>query len=76
MKRVYFTLTLMSLFGGLNAFAQSYKTIDGVKYGLMKDGKCIVIGDDGATGDITFENEVEIDGEMRTVTGVCGSGNY
>ena len=76
MKRVYFTLTLMSLFGGLNAFAQSYKTEGGVKYGLMKDGKCVVIGADGATGDITFENEVEIGGEMRTVTGVCGSGNY
>ncbi|WP_278779671.1 leucine-rich repeat domain-containing protein [Leyella stercorea] len=76
MKRVYFTLTLMSLFGGLNAFAQTYTTIDGVKYGLMQNGKCVVIGADGATGDITFENEVEIDGEMRTVTGVCGSGNY
>lgn len=76
MKRVYFTLTLMSLFGGLNAFAQSYKTIDGVKYGLMKDGQCVVIGDDGAKGDITFENEVEIDGGKYTVTGVCGSGNY
>lgn len=62
MKRVYFTLALMSLFGGLNAFAQSYTTIDGVKYGLMKDGQCVVIGDDGAKGDITFENEVEIDG--------------
>lgn len=46
MKRVYFTLALMSLFGGLNAFAQTYKTIGGVKYGLMKDNKtCIVIGD-------------------------------
>lgn len=76
MKRVYFTLTLMSLFGGLNAFAQSYTTIDGVKYGLMKDGQCVVIGDDGAKGDITFENEVEIDGGKHTVTGVCGSGNY
>ena len=76
MKRVYFTLALMSLFGGLNAFAQSYKTIDGVKYGLMKDGKCIVIGDDGATGDITFKNVVEIDGSPRTVTAVCGIGNY
>lgn len=76
MKRVYFTLTLMSLFGGLNAFAQSYTTIDGVKYGLMKDGQCVVIGADGATGDITFENEVVIDGSLRTVTGVCGWGNY
>lgn len=76
MKRVYFTLTLMSLFGGLNAFAQSYTTIDGVKYGLMKDGQCVVIGDDGAKGDITFENEVEIDGGKHTVTGVCGFGNY
>lgn len=76
MKRVYFTLTLMSLFGGLNAFAQSYTTIDDVKYGLMKDGQCVVIGDDGAKGDITFENEVEIDGGKHTVTGVCGSGDY
>lgn len=76
MKKVCFTLTLMSLFCGLNAFAQSYKTIGGVKYGLMKDGKCIVIGDDGATGDITFKNVVEIDGSPRTVTGVCGSGDY
>ncbi|WP_455054443.1 leucine-rich repeat domain-containing protein [Leyella stercorea] len=76
MKRVYFTLALMSLFGGLNAFAQSYTTIGGVKYGLMNDGKCIVIGADGATGDITFENEVVIDGSLRTVTGVCGWGNY
>lgn len=76
MKRFYFTLTLMSLFGGLNAFAQSYTTIGGVKYGLMQDGKCIVIGDDGATGDITFKKEVEIDGSPRTVTGVCGLGDY
>lgn len=76
MKRVYFTLTLMSLFGGLNAFAQSYTTIGGVKYGLMKDGKCIVIGDDDAKGVITFENEVVIDGAKHTVTGVCGQGNY
>ena len=76
MKKVFFTLTLMSLFGGLNAFAQSYKTIDGVKYGLMKDGKCIVIGDDDAKGVITFENEVVIDGAKHTVTGVCGQGNY
>lgn len=76
MKRVYFTLTLMSLFGGLNAFAQTYTTINGVKYGLMSDNKCIVIGDDGATGDITFENEVTINGGKHTVTGVCGSGDY
>lgn len=76
MKKVCFTLTLMSLFCGLNAFAQSYKTIGGVKYGLMNDGKCIVIGDDGATGVITFKNVVEIDGSPRTVTGVCGSEDY
>ena len=76
MKRIYFTLTLMSLFGGLNAFAQSYETIDGVKYGLMKDGQCIVIGDDGAKGDITFKKEVYINGGKHTVTAVCGSGNY
>ena len=76
MKRIYFTLTLMSLFGGLNAFAQTYTTIDGVKYGLMQDGKCIVIGDDNATGDITFKKEVEIGGIKYPVTAVCGSGNY
>ena len=77
MKRVYFTLTLMSLFGGLNAFAQSYTTIGGVRYGLMQDGKCIVIGAaDNAKGDITFENEVVIDGDKHIVTGVCGSGDY
>lgn len=76
MKRVYFTLTLMSLFGGLNAFAQSYETIDGVKYGLMKDGQCIVIGDDGAKGDITFKKEVYINGGKHIVTAVCGLGNY
>ena len=76
MKRVYFTLALMSLFGGLNAFAQSYTTIGGVRYGLMKDGKCIVIGANGATGDITFENEVVFDGVQHPVTGVCGSGDY
>ena len=76
MKRVYFTLTLMSLFGGLNAFAQSYETIDGVKYGLMKDGQCVVIGDDGAKGDITFKKEVYINGGKHTVTAVCGLGNY
>lgn len=76
MKKVFITLTLMSLFGGLNAFAQSYTTIGGVKYGLMNDGKCIVIGDDGANGVITFENEVEINNTKYTVTGVCGSEDY
>lgn len=76
MKRVYFTLALMSLFGGLNAFAQTYKTIGCVKYGLMSDNKCIVIGDAGATGDITFLKEVEFDDGMHTVTGVCGSEDY
>ena len=76
MKRVYFTLTLMSLFGGLNAFAQTYTTINGVKYGLMSDNKCIVIGDAGAKGDIKFENEVTINDHTYPVTGVCGSGDY
>ncbi len=76
MKRVYFTLALMSLFGGLNAFAQTYTTKDGVKYGLMKDNICVVIGDDGAKGDITFLKEVEFNDGMHTVTGVCGSGDY
>lgn len=76
MKRVYFTLALMSLFGGLNAFAQTYTTINGVKYGLMSDNKCVVIGDAGAKGDITFENEVTINDHTYPVTGVCGSGDY
>lgn len=76
MKRVYFTLALMSLFGGLNAFAQTYQTENGVKYGLMKNGECIVIGDAGATGDITFLKEVEINGIKYPVTGVCGSGDF
>ena len=77
MKRVYFTLALMSLFVGLNAFAQTYETINGVRYGLMQDNEtCIVIGDAGAKGDITFENEVMINGGKHTVTGVCGSGDY
>lgn len=74
MKRVYFGL--MSLFGGLNAFAQTYTTKNGVKYGLMSDNKCIVIGDAGAKGDITFENEVTINDHTYLVTGVCGSGDY
>lgn len=76
MKRVSFTLALMSLFGGLNAFAQTYTTKNGVKYGLMSDNKCIVIGDAGAKGDITFENEVTINDHTYLVTGVCGSGDY
>lgn len=76
MKRVYFTLALMSLFGGLNAFAQTYKIDNGVKYGLMQNGQCVVIGDAGATGDITFKKEVEFNDGMHTVTGVCGSGDY
>ena len=76
MKRVYFTLALMSLFGGLNAFAQTYKINNGVKYGLMQNGQCVVIGDAGATGDITFLKEVEFDDGMHTVTGVCGSADY
>lgn len=66
----------MSLFGGLNAFAQTYTTKNGVKYGLMSDNKCIVIGDAGAKGDITFENEVTINDHTYLVTGVCGSGDY
>ena len=76
MKRVYFTLALMSLFGGLNAFAQTYTTINNVKYGLMSDNKCIVIGDADAKGDITFENEVTINGHTYPVTGICGSWDY
>ncbi|WP_417466505.1 leucine-rich repeat domain-containing protein [Leyella stercorea] len=78
MKRVYFTLTLMSLFGGLNAFADVKQ--DGVVYDKMPDGKCFVVGYDEATmpenGIVTIANTINIDGTDYTVTGILGSEDY
>ena len=78
MKRVYFTLTLMSLFGGLNAFADVKQ--DGVVYDEMSDGQCIVVNYDDATmpanGIVTIAATVEIDGKDCHVTGILGSEDY
>lgn len=78
MKRVYFTLALMSLFGGLNAFADVKQ--DGVVYDKMPDGKCFVVGYDEATmpenGIVTIANTINIDGTDYTVTGILGSEDY
>lgn len=78
MKRVYFTLTLMSLFGGLNAFADVKQ--DGVVYEKMSDGQCFVVNYDEATmpedGIVTIAATVNINGENCTVTGILGSGDY
>ena len=79
MKRVYFTLTLMSLFGGLNAFADVVKQ-NGVVYDKMPDGKCLVVNYDDDTmpedGIVTIAATVNINGENCTVTGILGSGDY
>ena len=79
MKRVYFTLALMSLFGGLNAFADSVKQ-DGVVYDKMPDGKCFVVGyDEGnmpAGGIVTIAKTVKIDGTSYTVAGILGTEDY
>ena len=78
MKRVYFTLALMSLFGGLNAFADVKQ--DGVVYDKMSDGKCFVVNFDEATmsgdGIVTIAATVNINGENCTVTGILGSWDY
>lgn len=78
MKRVYFTLALMSLFGGLNAFADVKQ--DGVVYEKMSDGQCFVVGYDEATmpkdGIVTIAATVNIDGVNYTVSGILGSGDY
>lgn len=78
MKRVYFTLALMSLFGGLNAFADVKQ--GGVVYDKMPDGKCFVVGYDEANmpadGIVTIANTIDIDGTPYTVTGILGSENY
>lgn len=77
MKRVYFTLAFMSLFGGLNAFAD-FKH-GGVVYDKI-DGKCIVVGYDEANipadGIVTIAKTVNIDGTDFTVTGILGSEDY
>ena len=78
MKRVYFTLTLMSLFGGLNAFASVTK--DGVVYDKMPNGECLVVNYDDnsmpANGIVTIAATVNIDGDYYTVSGILGSGDY
>lgn len=78
MKRVYFTLTLMSLFGGLNAFADVKQY--GVVYDKMPDGKCLVVSYDDATmpanGIVTIAKTVNIDGTDYDVTGILGSEDY
>lgn len=78
MKRVYFTLALMSLFGGLNAFADVKQ--DGVVYEKMSDGQCFVVNYDEATmpedGIVTIAATVNINGENCTVTGILGSRDY
>lgn len=78
MKRVYFTLALMSLFGGLNAFADVKQ--GGVVYDKMPDGKCFVVGYDEANmpegGIVTIAATVKINGTDCRVTGILGSGDY
>ena len=79
MKRVYFTLALMSLFGGLNAFANPV-TQYGVVYDKMSNGDCFVVGYDEATmptdGIVTIANTINIDGINYTVTGILGGEDY
>ena len=78
MKRVYFTLALMSLFGGLNAFADVKQ--DGVVYDKMPDGRCFVVNFDEATmpedGIVTIAATVNINGVDYPVSGILGSGDY
>lgn len=79
MKRVYFTLALMSLFGGLNAFADGVKQ-NGVVYDKMSDDRCFVVNYDEATmpedGIVTIAATVNIDGVDYPVLGILGSGDY
>lgn len=79
MKRVYFTLALMSLFGGLNAFADGVKQ-NGVVYDKMSDGRCFVVNYDEATmpedGIVTIAATVNIDDVDYPVLGILGSGDY
>lgn len=77
MKRVYFTLALMSLFGGLNAFASVTK--GGVVYDKI-EGQCIVVNYDDAKmpadGIVTIAKTINIDGTDYDVTGILGSYNW
>lgn len=79
MKRVYFTLALISLFGGLNAFADGVKQ-NGVVYDKMSDDRCFVVNYDEATmpedGIVTIAATVNIDGVDYPVLGILGSGDY
>ena len=76
MKRVY--LALMSLFGGLNAFATVTK--GGVVYDKMSNGDCIVVNYDVASmpegGIVTIAKTINIDGTDYTVSGILGSYNW
>ena len=78
MKRVYFTLALMSLFGGLNAFASVTK--GGVVYDKMSNGECLVVSYDDAQmpadGIVTIAATVNIDGTDCPVTGILGSEDW
>ena len=79
MKGFYFTLTLMSLFGGgLNAFATVTK--DGVVYDKMTNGECIVVNYDDASmpadGIVTIAKTINIDGTDYTVSGILGSEDW
>lgn len=77
MKRVYFTLALMSLFGGLNAFATV--TNGGVVYDKI-DGQCIVVNYDEKTmpadGIVTIAKTINIDGTDYPVSGILGSKSW
>lgn len=77
MKRVYFTLALMSLFGGLNAFASV--TNGGVVYDKI-DGQCIVVNYDEKTmpadGIVTIAKTINIDGTDYPVSGILGSKSW
>ena len=68
----------MSLFGGLNAFADVKQ--NGVVYDKMSDGQCFVVNYDEATmpedGKVTIAATVNIDGVGYTVSGILGSGDY
>lgn len=78
MKRVYFTLALMSLFGGLNAFASVTK--GGVVYDKMSNGECLVVSYDDAQmpadGIVTIAKTINIDGTDYDVTGILGSEDW
>ena len=63
----------MSLFGGLNAFADVVKQ-NGVVYDKISDDQCFVVNYDEATmpedGKVTIAATVNIDGVDYTVSGI------